>query len=310
VKIFGRKSLAAEIDGLNTRKGLLAKQLATVEEKLDEALASRQARLLEADDLDAPPEQTLLIERLRDERSAVVDALAAIDVKLIAAQQRLAEEQESRQREAAAKELAAKADALAAVAADLAGTVARVPAVLSDVLARLPAPHVVSPERVAAFANGLVEALQLEVGEAQRYIAQLTAGDVEVIPPREEEVKLPPAPKVERREVLLLVNGRWPELDGTISTSGAYTTCSPPASIAARAIEFGHGVDSLSDHAITLRQRVAPRYGHYPPQDCVDLNAPKPEKLPAGSRPITTPLVHSEFARGRAGTAVVSRNSR
>jgi hypothetical protein len=306
--IFKRKP--AELDQLRARKSLLEKQSIVAERELAAAVEARQQVLVEGDLVEQPNERPDLVARLRDEAEAVRNAITTVSQRIAEAESKLAVERDQAKRSAAAKELGTAADALAAVAADLAGTVARVPAVLSDVLARLPAPHVVSPERVAAFANGLVEALQLEVGEAQRYIAQLTAGDVEVISPREEEVKLPPAPNVERREVLLLVNGRWPELDGTISTSGAYTTCSPPAPVAAHAIEFGHAIDPLCDNAVTLRQRCAARYGFFAPQDCLDLNEPKPNKQPAGIKTITAPLVHSEFARGRAGTATVARNSR
>jgi hypothetical protein len=302
VKIFGRKSLTAEIDGLHTRRDLLSKQLTVVEEKIAEATAARQVHLLEGN-LDAPGEP-VIIERLRDEKSAVIDALAAIDVKVVDAQRRLAEEQDSRRREVASRELTASADALAAVSADLAGVVARIPAALADVLSRLPAPHAVSPERIKTFADGLVEALQAEAGEARAYIVRLGSGDAPVISSRAEETK-PPSPIVERREVFLLGPSRWTEPNGEVLTSGTHTTCSPPASIAACALEFGHALEPLSAHAIVLRQRIPPNYGPYAAEDCIDLAEPRPTKQ-VGTPTAALPPIHSEFVgRPRVGTARV-----
>ena len=62
---------------VRARKDMLSKQLTMVEGKINEALAARRAYLLEAPDLDAPYESPV-IERLRDERAAVLTALDTI----------------------------------------------------------------------------------------------------------------------------------------------------------------------------------------------------------------------------------------
>jgi hypothetical protein len=310
VGLFRRKSLAAELDGLNTRRDLLAKQLAVAQQRLDEALAARQVHLLEGN-LDAPNGEPVIIERLRDERVATLDALNTLGQRITETENKLATERDLALRSAAGKELSTASDKLAAVSADLTGVVARIPAALAGVLARLPAPHAVSPERIQAFANGLVEALQGEVSEARAYATRLTEGDAALVPPRvDDDAKAPPAPIIERQTVFVLQPSRWLEPNGEVLTSGMHTVCDPPAETARTALANGTALDPLSDHAIDLRQRVPPRYGNYPPQDCVDLNAPKPEKLPAGSETITSPAIHSEFNRGRGGFATVQRNSR
>jgi hypothetical protein len=296
--------LTSELAKLGVRRDLLSKQLTAVEGKIDEALANRRAHLLEGD-LDAPNGELVIIERLRDEKSAVVDALAAIDAKALDAQRRLDEERDRLQRQTASKELSSAADQLDAVATDLAGVVARIPVTLAAVLDRLPAPYAVAPERIKAFGDGLVEALQAEEREGRAYAARLAAGDGVVVPPRVEEAEPPPAPAIERLQIFPLQASKWVETDGSIVTVGAHVGCSPPIEVARAALANGTALDPLSDEAIVLRQRCPPRYGHYPPQDCIDLNAPRPEKLPAGSKTITSPSIHSAFVGpARVGTAV------
>src|SRR5262249_53571177 len=151
-------------------------------------------------------------------------------------QVRIDQERDRIQREAAAKELATSSDKLAGVAADLAGVAARIQPALSDVLGRLPPPHAVAPERIKAFADGLVEALQVEVDGGRRSTARLVAGDAVVVSPPAEETKPPPAPIVERQQVFVLAPSKWQEPDGSISTSGAHCTVSPPIEIARAAI--------------------------------------------------------------------------
>jgi hypothetical protein len=250
-----RSGIEAELAALATRKDLLTRQLATAEQRLGEAVAARKVHLLEGDP-DVPIGETPIIERLRDEKAATLDALTTISERIAEAENRLASERDLALRSAAGKELTAAADALDRVAADLAGIVARIPAALADVLSRLPAPHAVSPERIKTFADGLVEALQAEAGEARAYSLRLTSGDAAVISSRAEETK-PPSPIVERREVFLLGPSRWTEPNGEVLTSGTHTTCSPPAAIAARALEFGHALDPLSDFAIATPAHTA-----------------------------------------------------
>jgi hypothetical protein len=135
VGIFRRKSDTAELDGLRVRKAQLDALLATVEGKLDEALTARQAHLLEAPDLEVPNEHSPIIERLRDERDAVRDALAAIDSKIMDAQASVDREQDRVRREAGSKELAAAVEGLTRVHDELASVAAKVAPALSAVLA-------------------------------------------------------------------------------------------------------------------------------------------------------------------------------
>ena len=308
MRIFGRKP---ELDQLRARRTLLEKQLVTAERELAAAVEARQKALLEGD-LDTPLDGQSangLVGRLHDEKAAVLIALTTIDERIAEAENKLASERDLALRSAAAKELTAAADALDSVAVDLAAVANRLPGAMQRVLTRLPTKPV-SKERVELFAAEVVAALQLIAREGRSHAVQVAAGNGTVCEPAAQEPAKPPAPAIERTPIFLLGPGRWLEPNGEVVTSGAYVVVSPPASIAARAIEFGHGVDPLSDPAVVLRQRCPPRYGFYPPEDCADLNEPKPDKLPAGSKTITEPLFHSEFSRARGGTASVARNSR
>ena len=307
--IFRRKSLAAELDGLNARKELLGRQLATTEARLDEALTSRQTRLLEGDPADVTNEPPINIERLRDEKSAVIDALAAIDSKIMDAQASVDREQDRVRREAGSKELAALVEDLIHVRDELAAVAAKVAPAIAAILNKVPAPHPVAPERVGAFLAGVLDATQTVVSEGQLHATRLISGDAQIVRAVSEPVK-PPVPAVERTPIFLLGASRWQE-GGEVFTSGAHLVVSPPAPVAARALEFRHALDPLSNDAVVLRQRCPPRYGFYPPEDCADLNEPKPAKQPAGSRTITAPPVHFEFVgRARGGVASVARNPR
>jgi hypothetical protein len=295
-------------DGREPQDGTALKQLVKSEQELDAAIASRQMRLLEGD-LDAPNEQTPLIQRLTDEKAATLDALSTIDQRIMETENRLAAERDLALRSAAGKELAVKADALAAVAADLASVVARIPGALADVLSRLPPPHAVSPERIKAFGEALIEALQVEVDEARRHTMRLAAGDAAVVPPRVEGAKPPPAPIVERQQVFLLGRSRWREADGTVQTAGPHVTISPPIEVAKLAIQHGHAIEAGSELAVTLQMRQPPCYAHFSESDCVDISQPKELTKPLSKLTAAAPPVHSEFVgRRRVGTATV-RNS-
>jgi hypothetical protein len=153
------EQLETDLAGLHTRRDLLTRQLAKSEQELDAATAARQVRLLEADDLDAPHESPV-IERLRDERGATLTALSTLAGRIAEAESRLTAERDLALRSAAAKELAVKADALDRAAGEAASALAKVPAVLDDVLNRLPLPHLVEKANLKAFSDAIVEALR------------------------------------------------------------------------------------------------------------------------------------------------------
>jgi hypothetical protein len=301
------EQLENEIAGLRSRRDVLAGRLARADADIEQALSDRRRQLVEADP-DQGNIEPIHVAQLRDTRDSFADAIKALDLRIVEAEERLNQERDRSKREAAARELNGVTNELTKLADDYAAVVSRLPAMLAGVIDKLPQ-AVVSKSHTEMFANEVLAALRMVVSEARSYAAQIVSGSAQICEPAQQPAN-PPAPAIERREVFLLVNGKWPELDGTISTSGAYTTCSPPASIAARAIEFGHGVDPLSDNAIVLHQRCPPRYGFFPPADCTDINEPKPDKLPAGSKTITSPPIHSEFARGCGGFATVARNPR
>jgi hypothetical protein len=294
-----------EIAGLRSRRGVLAGRLARADADIEQALSDRQRQLVETDDDGVEPTH---VAQLRDTRDSLSDAISALDLKISEAVVRLDQECDRLQRQTASKELSAAVDQLDRVANEAAAALDRVFPALDSVLSKLPPPPLVLKVNVQSFANAIIEALRAEVAEAQRYITRLTEGDAALVPPRVEEAKPPPAPKVERREVFLLVNGRWAEPDGTVRTAGRHVTCDPPAAIAQLALQHKHALDPLSDHAIMLRQRIPPDYSCYAEQDCIDLAEP-PTK-PVGTPTATAPVFHSEFNRGHGGFATVSRNAR
>jgi hypothetical protein len=314
--IFKRKTLTAEVDGFLVRKDMLVKQLTVVEEKIAEATASRRARLLEADDLEPTPEQALLVERLRDERSAVIDALAVIDSKIMDAQASVDQERDRIQRETGSKELAAVVEDLIHVRDELTTVAAKVAPALSAVLAKLPPPHLVAPERVGAFLTGVLEAQQAVISEGRSHAARITAGSAQVVRESTPEPATPPPAPIARMEILPLQKSKWLEGDGSIATSAAYTPCSPPLEIARAALANGLAFDVLSPQATALRMAWPACYAYVPAADCHDLTKPKqlanpPADDQGDQNQLTAAAlaVHSEFVgRPQIGVATV-RNS-
>jgi hypothetical protein len=299
--------LTSELESLQHRKSQLAALLSAAEQRLDEATRDRQTRLLESDLTNGPPIEVPVF-RFTDERDAVVAALAAVDSKLLAAQASVDKERDRIQREASSKELAAVVEGLTRVHDDLAAVAAKVAPALSAVLARLPPPHVVAPERVKAFLDGVIEAVQTVASEAQTHAARLISGDAQVACAITEPVKSEAALRIiERREIFILAPSKWVEPSGEVITAGPHVTASPPVEIAKLALQHGHALEPLSEHAIVLRQRAPPNYACFSPQDCVDLTQPKSTK-PPGAPTAALPLIHSEFVgQARVGTARVAR---
>jgi hypothetical protein len=307
--IFRRKP---ELDQLRARRTLLEKQLVTAERELAAAVEARQKALLEGD-LDTPLDGQSangVVGRLHDEKAAVLIALTTLGERIAEAESKLAAEHDLAMRSAAGKELSTAADALDRAADEVAAALARVFPTLDDVLSKLPLPHLVQKANLKVFSDAVVESLRAEVGEARAYIVRLTSGDAALVPPRPDDVKTAPAPIVERRQIFLLVNGRWPEPDGTVRTAGRHIECDPPAAIAKLAIEYEHALEPTSEFAQTLRMRMPPCYAHFAESDCVDISQPKQLIKQVGATTAAAPVIHSEFARGRGGFASVSRNSR
>jgi hypothetical protein len=300
-----RSNLETELASLHTRRDLLSKQLTTVEGKLDEATARRQVHLLEGD-LEVLDGEPVIVERLRDEKAAVTDALTTIDAKIVDAQRRCAEEQDRIKRDAAVKKLNAAAEDLTKLASELSTVSSKIPNVLSAVLELLPVPPVSQP-RVSAFVDGVLEALEVAAREARSHVAQITAGVGMVCEPVAQQPVTPPPPEIERAPIFLLGRSRWEENGETI-TGGPHCTVSPPAPIARAAIEFGHAIAAGSPLAVTLQMRQPPSYANYAPADCLDISQPKPLIKPTGGPTAASLPIHSEFVgKARIGTARVAR---
>jgi hypothetical protein len=292
-----------ELEGLQHRKSQLTVLLSAAEQRLTEATQDRQAKLLESDLANGPPIEVPVF-RFVDERDAVVEALAAVDVKLMDAQRRLAEEQDSRRREAVAKELNGVTDELAKVADELAGAIAKVPSTLGAVLDRLPQ-AVVSRSHTVAFANEVVAALRMVVAESRAHAAQIVSGGAQICEPAAQQ-PAPPSkpPAIERQSVFLRYAGRWLEGGETV-TSGPHTTPELPVEVARLALEYNHGVPADSRAAADLRGLQDPCYAYWPADRCIDLTQPRSAPQPAGED-ATAPSVHSGFTRQPiVGTATV-----
>jgi hypothetical protein len=145
----------AELEGLRHRRSQITAMLTAAETRLAEAIRDRQTKLLESDLTNGPPIEVPVF-RFTDERDAVVAALAAVDSKLVDAQACVDREQDRIRRETGTKELSLAVEGLARVADEFAAAAAKVSPALAAVLAKLPAPHPVSSERVKAFADGVV----------------------------------------------------------------------------------------------------------------------------------------------------------
>jgi hypothetical protein len=299
-----RPPLETELAAQHTRKDLLSKQLTTVEGKIGEAVAARQVRLLEAADLEVPNEHSPLVERLRDERAAVLTAISTIDQRIAESESRLAAERDRSKREAAARELNGVTDELTKLADDYAAVVSRLPAMLAGVIDKLPQ-AVVSKSHTEMFANEVLAALRMVVSESRSHAAQIVSGNAQICESAAQQPANPPAPAiVERRQIFLLAASRWEENGETIC-NGPHCTASPPAPIARAAIEFGHALEAGSDLAVTLQMRSPPNYSVFLAADCVDISRPKELSRPPGSQTAAPPPVHSAFVgRPRIGTAV------
>jgi hypothetical protein len=302
-----KNGLTAELESLQHRKSQLTALLSAAEQRLAEHIQDRQRRLLESDLADGQPVEALVV-RFADERDAVVAALTTIDSKIMDAQACVDRERDRIRRETGSKELAAAVEGLTRVHDELAAVAAKVAPAIAAVLAKLPPPHLVAPERVKAFADGVIEALQVVVHEGQSHAARLISGDAQVVRAIAEPVK-PPAPAIERREVFVLQPSCWRE-NGEVFTAGAHCTVSPPVEIAKLAIQHGHAIEAGTPLAVTLQMRQPPSYANYAPADCLDIGQPKPVIKPVGTPTAALPAIHSEFNRGRGGFATVLRNAR
>jgi hypothetical protein len=297
-----------EIAGLTSRRTVLADRLSRADVDIERALCDRRRQLVETDSDESNVESTQ-VGQLREARAGFADAVGALDGKIAEAVARLDAARDRAMREAAAKELAAAVEGLTRVHDELAAVAAKVAPAISAVLAKLPAPHLVAPERVKAFADGIVEALQVVAREGQSHASRLISGAAQICEPVAQQPVTQPPPAIERAPIFLLGRSRWEENGETI-TSGPHCTVSPPAPIARAAIEFGHAIEAGSDLAVTLQMRQPPSYANYAPADCLDISQPKPLTKPLGSPTAAPVLIHSEFDRGRGGFASVMRNPR
>jgi hypothetical protein len=239
--------LEREISQLETRRSLLDKQRAAAAQRLNEAVADRRARLVEADaDQLGPGTAKAVIGRLRDEADAHDDALAVVGERLSDARTRLAAERDRQARQAEGE---LRSNEIAR-ARSLAAEFSMIGADLGNALQSL-AP--VAPEVAAAAGNVRHMVQQLALGvewgltSASAYIERIVGGEE---PIRTAPAVPPPAPapaKVERRSVVVLQASKWQEPSGEVVTAGRLTQAHVPLLIAQRALDIGNAipVDSL-----------------------------------------------------------------
>jgi hypothetical protein len=293
----------SEIESLGHRKAQLTAMLAAAEERLTEATQDRQAKLLESDLANGPPIETP-VYRFRDERDAVLGALATVDAKLLDARRRLDEERDRLRRQTAARELSGATDELAKLADEVSAVISRIPGKLGPVIDRLPQ-AVVSKSHTEAFANEVVAALRMVVAESRAHTTQIVSGAAPICEPMPLPAPPPKPPEIARQLVFLRHASRWMEGD-EVKTCGPHVMIELPVEVARLALEFNHAVAFDSKAAADLRRLQDPCYAYWPPDRCIDLTLPlivsqSPEQT------VTAPSVHSGFIPTRkpiVGTAI------
>jgi hypothetical protein len=306
--IFKRKStdpiaaIEAEVAELRTRRAALQGRLASANDKLERALSDQRRHLLEAD-LDAPDADRPrdVVGRLRDERDGLTDATAELDSRIVDAERKLVETRDKIGREAAARDLGKLAEALAA-------TVEKFRAAGIDMVEAIGPLASLVPHASSELATGLASLtrdMAISGSElaamARAHAAALVAGEGAV---RHAPASPPPAPPpIPRRPVFLLVDGRWPDIDGE-RTAGRHRIVDLPVPIADSVLRLGLAIKETSgERARKLVEFSPPDYGRQPRDGCFDLvSGAKP--APPWERNLAQSL-HEHASEARVGTAVV-----
>jgi hypothetical protein len=306
VGFFGkRNSNEKALDDLKHRRGLLELQLNAASQKLAEAVEARRKTLLESDleqNGGAPIKN--IIPRLRDEATALAEAVATLDAQIVEAENKLAIERERIKREQERDLRQSQLDA-ARKACDRFKEVAAELVALLKPLASIGYDCAHARNVTEFLAGQLALAHEAAFGEASRYVAQVASGHT---PIKTEPVVIapppPPLPPIERQVVFLRVAGRWMERDET-RTSGPHTSPDLPVEVAKLALRHGHAVESGSRVAADLRGLQDPDYAYWPPDRCVDLTRPMPVPIPQlPDQRAMQPPVHSGFVgQAQIGTA-------
>jgi hypothetical protein len=316
VKIFNRGSEGErELANLRRRWELVAGQLQSAERALNEAVDERRKVLLEADleNLAKNGSQSpkAFISRLRDEHSACVDALATLDHKIVAAEQKIAVERDIAARQAEAelrtRQISEAEEARARFIA------------AGELLAQKLEPLVPTAIEVGAAAGNVKFltaqlALGVEAGlvAAKGYAARITeTGE----PIRVEIAKVEPPkplPRIERRSMLLLQASLWPDPEEPspgIRTSGKMTTVPLPLAVADAAERYGFALEPYGPVAMRYREFEPVDYAYNSPNGCRDISKP-PVKSPGDDQTVTSPVIHSSLAGARVGVANAAPVSR
>jgi hypothetical protein len=262
-------------ESLIHRRAALESQRIAAERRLDEAVTERRTQLLESD-LDNGQPVKNIVGRLRDERDAIADALASIDLKLSQVEERFRQDQDRSAREK-------EAELRRTQVAEARKVVAEVAAGLERLVAAMQTLSGVSPSAGAAAANAKLLGDQLSFGcasgcaETENYVIRMLAGNAAIVGQALPVVAASkPAPKiVDRLGIMVLQHSKWSE-DGEVKTCAKDGLCKPPRAIAEKAISLNLAVAENSSRYLKLREidtgeGFGQQWAHIPASDCLDL---------------------------------------
>jgi hypothetical protein len=305
--LLSRKPALSEIEcqreNLLHRKAALEAQRVAAERRLDEAVADRRRVLVESDQDSSQPAKNI-VGRLRDERDAITDALAAIDLKLGEVENRLRQDQDRSEREKASKRCQEQIAAARPV-------VDRFAAVFEEAAAAM---QTLSPFSISAgttagslkiFGGQLRAGIEQGIAETENYRLRMVAGNAPVVGEAKPVIAAPPPPApVERQPIYLLTDAVWPEPDGSLRYGCQYGQASPPVDVARRAIKLNLADAFNSPRANRLREIHGCPFSVPHPSTCTNLvtgERPKPEGDNGTS---ATPAEY--YGPARAGYAVLA----
>jgi hypothetical protein len=272
--LLSRKPALSEIEcqreNLLHRKAALEAQRVAAERRLDEAVANRRTQLLESD-LDNGQSAKNIVGRLRDEKDAITDALAAIDLKLTDVEQRLRQDADRSAREKAS-ERCQEQIAAARLVADRFATALEEATTVMQGLTNLSLTANTTASSLKIFGDQLRLGIAQGIAESENYRVRMLAGNVPVVGEAKPvvTVPVPPAPVVARRLIYLHENAKWIE-NGVTRTAGKWSQANPPEEFAAKAISLGVADDFHAARAEKLREIHGMPFSFPHPSQCVCL---------------------------------------
>jgi hypothetical protein len=291
--IFKRKN-DSEVEQLRHRRQLLDAQRSEAERTLAQAVEARRKTLLEADESTSGQQPKVLINRLRDERDAVVDAINSIDDRIREAEERIAQACIAAAREAEAArrraEITTAREALDKLTAAVEDAVAALQPLIPASLAAGAAASstkLLGDQAKFSITTGLFE--------VENYVVRMVAGNATIIgqAPAVVLASKPAAPPIERTRCMLYQNSKWCEPDGAVKVCARHGIADLPRDLAERTIAAGLAVREDSDLYLRLRATdsesgYGQAWGAPSPDYCLDLDnpaAPKSEREETAATP-------------------------